>query len=492
MSFRIGLLFRITLTLVMIAGSAAAEERCVSQETPRQCLRRLIAAHAYEAAQAAMAAVPTGSSAATSPVQTAVHDFQTAASATVDGSSAKDSNKALTLAYNLPSKLLGASQQTNLVVTLTDPALSPAFLAASDPATIAQFKNALGHGDDVALSLALNPLSQHFGRSIDPNRALFESILFALVSGPVPTTAAIPETSFDTPFVQILPDAAARITAMIEFETASMVAMPAAAGRLTQDFVRLVSNQPQMFVTGLYHHRKPEVGPQESGYRVTWEISTDNINSFRRNGGRDCEAQGTCLAAFNDYANRTAGTHSNGRLALAIEYHTTLANDTGSASPPTTETGARELTFSAAYGREIASFISGKQGRFDFAVSYNAKHSKQIVFPSAATTAPQLARTGHAEFGSGAETQLLPQPTTRFSTTATATQPIGNGVSIPFSVGWSDQEQWLPGTESPNRAGNGHARPFSTNKRGFEAHLGIRYQPSFSKPSQPPRECCCK
>lgn len=491
MSFRHAI--RFALFFGLIAASAVAEERCLSEETPRQCLRKLLAARLYDVAQTAMKGPATGVEPAGSPIQTAAHDFQKTATTQVDGSSARDSKKALTLAYNLPSSLLGANQQTNVVATLKDPALSDAFLNEANEAAIAQRKKSLGHGDDVAISVAFNPLSQHFGRSIEPHRALFESILFALVTNPGPATAAIPETSFDTPFVQIIPDAAARMNAMIELEAAANAVMPsAAATRLAQDFARLAGDQPQLFFTYLYHHRKPEVGPRERGYRVTWEIGADNLNGFRRNGGRDCESQGTCLAAFSDYANRTASRHTKWQLALAMEFHDTLTNVIPEVitAPPTTEKSAHELTLSAAYGREIASFAGVNQGRFDFAVSYDAKRSNITAFP-AATTNPQAARA-LATFS--AQTQLIPPPITRFSATATVTQPIGAGVSILFSIGWKDVADWIPATYGPTASPqppSGKPRP--RNLRGFEVRLGIRYQPSFSRPSPPsPKECCCR
>jgi hypothetical protein len=483
MSFRFAVLF------LLIATAAAAEERCISSETPRHCLQRLITAHAYEAAQNALTQVTTGPSAASSPAQTAMKDFLTTASAHLDGSSAADGKKSLTFAYNLAT----SNQQSNIEVTLTDPSLSAAVKEESDPAQAAALKKELGNSDDVAISLAINPLTQHVGRGLDPHRRLFESLMSALVSNPAPAPATIPAASFDTPFAEIFPDAAARMAAMMDVESLSLSALPATATRLTQDFARLVSNQPQLFFTVIGQRRQPTTGPNQRGGRVTWEIRTDNLNTFRRNEGRGCEAQGTCLTAFNDYANRTASGHNHGQLALAVEYLKIEANDPRLTAPPATELAAKTLTFSAVYGREITSFVSSQPGRFDFAVSYNGKE---------ATTVPAVAPTMHRIIPMvdlNQQVQQLPPVTTRLSATATVTQPLGNGVSIRLGAAWKDNQVWLPGTGSPlvspeQPPGNGHMAPFSKHESGIEARVGFLYQfPSFRRPPSPPKkECCCR
>jgi hypothetical protein len=486
---------RFVLLFGLIATSAVAEERCLSEETPRQCLQRLIATRAYETAQAALGATTTGTSTATTPVRTALKDFLSAASAQLDGSTVKDSGQSLTLDYNLPGTILGASRQVNLEMTLTDPVLSPVVSAeaANDPVGTALLKDALRRGDDVAIGLTYNQATRRFGRSIVPHKALFDSMLLALISGSGLATASVPAASFDTPFVQILPDPAARIAAMAEFETASIAIMPAAAVRLTEDLKRLAGNQPQFFVTGLYRHRKPAVGPDERGARVTWEIGTDNINSFRRNGGAGCEAQGTCLAAFNDYATRTAARHRTGRLALAIEYHVTDTNMPPLTAPAVTQLSGHTLTWSAVYGQEITSIISGRKGRIDLALTYDGKHTAQNFRTSG------LSNSRIAPLAFVAQSQLLPPATTRSSAVVTVTQPLWNGVSIPIAFEWKDELEWLPGTGSPQVSpapppGNGHIQPFSKNNQGFNVRIGIRLQvPSFSRPSQPPsKECCCR
>jgi hypothetical protein len=484
---------RLVFLLILIASSASAEERCLSTETPRQCMKRLITTRAYVTAQAALAGANTGPGIVSSPIRSAVKDFLSAGSAQIDGSSVKDSGQALTIDYNLPGSILGGRHQVNLEVTLPDPQMSTAVAAEAGSTP----PEALTRGDDVLASLSFNPVTRSLGRSLAPHRALFDSMLLTLVGNATPGTTSIPAASFDTPFAQLVPDAAARMTAIAEFETTMIAAIPPVADVVTQDLTRLANNQPQLFVSVLSHYRKPKVGQRESGYRLTWEIGTDNINSFRRGAGRDCEAQGTCLAAFNDYTSRTAAAHNTSRLSLSIEFHRIEPNNPALTAPPVIQLGSHKLTYSAIYGHEFISLVTGKPARIDLALNYDGKnttHTQSITGSS----------LPHASvFLNVPPSQLLPPPITRYSAAATVTQPLFGGVSIPISVVWAEHTDWLPGTQLPpvndspqlpSLPGNGHTAPFSMTSRTVTFEVGLQFKiPSPRPSSRPtPQSCCCK
>jgi hypothetical protein len=480
MSLRIAILF------IFIATAASAEERCTFDQTPRQCMRRLIESRAYEAAQGQLSTVTTAPSVTSSPVRTALKDFLNAAAAHVDGSTLKDSGQAITFDYNVPA----FRPQLNFQVTLPDPALSPVVNAevGNNASAKALFNDALRRGDDVTGSISFNTVNRLFGLSLRPHRALFDSMLQTLAVDTAPPAVSVRNADFDTTFAQLFPDPSTRITAMAEFEAASIAALPVAAQRISDDLTRLAANQPQLFATVQYHHRKPAIGANERAYRLTWEIGSDNLNAFRRNGGRNCEAAGTCLAAFGDYAARTAARHRSGRLSLAIEYRDTDDNDPGLTAPPVIERGSHKLTYSVAYGQEIPSFFSGQRGRIDWTLNFDGKSTTRNL-----TATPQL-RDVAASATIGPAPQIIPPSTTRWSAAGMLTQPLWRGVSLPLSVVWLDREQWLPGTFpplaiSPPPAGPGtQTRPYRTHEREFEVHVGIRYVP---QPRQP-RECCCR
>src|SRR5438067_824041 len=204
--------FALILFLGGIAFDAAAQQRCLSDDTPRQCMRRLITTRAYVNAQAEAASTNSGTPAVIGPIRSAVKDFLSAASAHLAGSTVKDSGTAFTIDYNLPGTLLGARRQVNLEAVVTDPALSPAVQAdlASDSAKLSAAKQSLGRGDDILVALSFNPITPRFGRSVESNQALLDSMVLAFAAGSAPAIAAIPAERFDTAFSQIVADPAAR------------------------------------------------------------------------------------------------------------------------------------------------------------------------------------------------------------------------------------------------------------------------------------------
>src|SRR5258707_10865477 len=115
--------------------------------------------------------------------------------------------------------------------------------------------------------------------------------------------------------------AAGRVAATAELATtAASMQLPAAAALLGRDFARLLSNQSQLYVWAGVHRRAAIVGQNETSAGVTWEIGRENLGDFLRGDGRDCEANGTCLAAFSDYTSRVAQNPADSRLALSVAY----------------------------------------------------------------------------------------------------------------------------------------------------------------------------
>lgn len=490
---------RVIAIALLIFGAARAQagERCLPSDTPRQCVQRLITARAWDTAQATLADSNTGTSTVASPVRSAVKDFLAAASAHVEGSSAKDSGTALVIGYNY-------MKQVNLEATFPDPKPSP---AASSTATSTTTSSAsatdttgtgalpqLSRGDDVLVTLSYNLLTRRFGRDI--NKPLFDSILLALVSKTAPTTAAVPVTSYDTPFVQLIPDAAARVTAMAEYETAAIAAMPDVAKQLGTDLGELANRQPQIFASGLYQRRAPQIGPDLHGFRLTWEIGNDNLNSFRDQGGRDCETRGDCLAAFTDFTARNAKRHRTGRLALAIQYGKTALNNEGKF----TEVATQYLTYMATYGQQISSFTA-QPTRIDLSYTYDGKRwTKGFTTGGTGATSRRV-----STFAAPVDQTVIPPSSIHDALGFTVTQSIGRNLTVPVSVVRSNHDDWTPGTNCviaapPNSVSSPvvivpspPCTPPAHRRHGeTEYRLGLRIQlPSFSRPPQNP-SCCCK
>jgi hypothetical protein len=485
---------RIVLALLVgVATAAAAEERCLSTDTPRQCVRRLIVARAYVAAQAETEEANSGTPAVTGPIRSAVKDFLSTLTTQLDGSTIKDSGTAFTLDYNLPGAILGARRQVNLQAVVTDPALSAGAMAAlhDDAAALSAAKHSLHRGDDVSVRLSFNPVTQRLGRGVEQHRALLDAMLAGFTATSAPAIAAVPAERLDVSFAEIFPDPAARVSAMLDFENAAIAAMPAVLQRLETDLGELGKNQPQLYVTGVVHRRAALVGPSEREFLLTWEISTDNVNSFRRAEGRGCEERGTCLAAFTDYMTRRTREHRAGRLSLQVGYRLTAENDPGIALQPLQEAASHLFTYSATYGQEFTTLLTRKPARFELTFAYDGRvRTHTVTPPVGGLFNPRAAAV---------PPQVLPSPRTR-SIAATITQPLMGNLFLPASIVYRNREEWLPGTSlaplpiSPVTPGNGQTVPFRTHESGFEIRVGVLYRaPSLSRPPSPPsgKDCCC-
>src|SRR5688572_6508278 len=265
--------------LVVAALTLRAQEPCLPTDTPRHCFHRAVAVpegslppqpvvqQAAKAVESTVASFMTSASGLNAPVRSTLKDFLSVLSSNADTAVLGGDDTHLTFGYRI-------YRQLRLETEFVNPQLSELTKSTSDAATIAELEKSLTALDDLTAGLTFAPSTRRFGQLIAPHRTLFESMLLvqALAAGGIAATDA------DKPFTGLAVDPAA-------FDAAARALPPKG---VSEQFARLLKNQPQLYATASHRFRKDVVGPREWAARLTWEIGTQNLNGFYRNEGRGC------------------------------------------------------------------------------------------------------------------------------------------------------------------------------------------------------------
>lgn len=474
---------------VVAEPSLADEVHCLETDTPRECVRRL-QTEREAAVQAAVAAVNSGAGSVSSPARSALKDFLSVAAAHLDGSVLEDRGQSLAFTYNVPIRLRETRHQVQVETVFATPQISNA-AAASAGTTAPTLVSTLSNADDVRSALSFNPATRRLGRGIAPHRELFETLLLPLL---MPATGeelgGIAWTSFDLPFNGIVADPATRAAVISGFETSARNALPPAADKLAADFATLLSNQPQLYATGVVHYRNPIIGPRVWQAMVTWEIGSHNLNGFYARDGKRCAGARACVDAFQRYVQRTPTALSRGRLALSLAYNSVLASAPDIVNPYVTPS-ATGLVYTAAYGLPFASFVRGREGRLDFTLTYDGTE----IRPDVVSTSPfsRIAVSGVE----GPRPQSLAPPRDRLVVAGTYTQRLSERMTVPISFVWSDHSESLPGACATSDASPPIllcAPPVTTTERPLVIRVGLTYKIPPRAPersSARPCSCCC-
>jgi hypothetical protein len=485
--------FLFVLSMTGVIPIADAEEHCADRDTPRQCLQRLNVEQAVAAAQAPAATANTGTNTPGTPARSALKDFLSVVSANVEGSVLSDvKDESIVLGYNLPVDPFGKGIQLRPEMVFAKPKLSEAVQSVAG-SSLPALKNSLSAASDVLASLSFNVTSRTFGRSLAPHHALFDSMLTAVLTSQGDTgLGGVPLSSFDQPFDAIAPDDTARAGLITAFEGAARTSLPAVAENLVKGLGVLLNNQPQIYASVNYHLSKEIGGPRSYSAIVTWEIGSQNLNGFYAHEGHDCEATNTCVGAFERYMKRTRKALMADRLALTIEYNRTLKSlpklpdDTSPLFVTPQQTG---YIYAIAYGRPFASFLTGQEGRIDFTYAFDGKSTSRNV--GVATGPVRTASFAMVTFSAGL--QSVPPPRDRYVATGTYTQKLTDGLSVPFSVIWSNHEESFPGPCTVINASPAivSCKPtFTTGTRKVTLRTGINFKiPSVRRPKS--CGCCC-
>jgi hypothetical protein len=185
-------------------------------------------------------------------------------------------------------------------------------------------------------------------------------------------------------------------------------------------FAELLSNQEQIYASGVYRALDPIAGPSTASIKATYELGGKNLSKFKRYNGTVCSSanlasetgRGACLDAFNAYVanQRLLGW----RVAATLDYQQTLANTIDLPEYKvhlTTESAVSNIiTFTA--GRRLDDATSSRERRIDIAASYENV-------------------TGD------------PTRDDRLVVVGTWTQELSDNIYLPITFTWANKEQYL-------------------------------------------------
>jgi hypothetical protein len=444
-------------TLTLTAAAAHAQQ-CKPTDTVLACWMRFNPAAGSDvpgntpvesATQATVTAANTGVSSLVSPSGSAVKDFMSLFSASIESASLTSSGQALTLDYNPPFDILGTDHALKLQATFNKPQLNNQLTAqfASNPAGLTPFTNSLANTDDVAISGTFQPTSERFGRSIVPNRPFFRQMVNSIAPDRFRWQMALANAIASTPLVETqtfasLP-ADRQESAMTAIESAakSQQTFLRGIGTLADAFARLLNNQPQLYASAVYDARRNVVGPNEWAVKGTYELSTHNLNTFRRRNAAACsataladaKAAAQCAALLETFAD--AGAYD--RLVMSVEYHRTnqryIAGDPNLAGFTFGYPRAHSFGYQLTYGRPMQGAVTGTtNGRIDVSFRYD-----DVRNPANSSLNVQSQATG----------------------SVTYTQKINDSFSLPISLIFAN-----------------HASDVTNVNKKLNAHFGLVYK----------------
>lgn len=451
--------FLLTLALAFTAA-AQQQQTCVATDTPQQCWNKFVPAvtvvvppaTASDMESEAMSA-NTGISNLTSPSGSALKDFLSMFSASIESATVTESSNTVTLESNLPAPTADA-HKLKLQLVFTSPQLDSQVVTAlgSNAAQITALQDDLSSTDDLTGSLSYNPATTAIGRSVVPHGDFFD----ALVSAAFPTQASLDEarrnairaaniTDLSQPFSAIAdPDQRATAISAIQSSASALGSALTETDAMRSSFALLLSNQPQAYASVLYHYRNELVGPDEYAAKATLEMSSRNLRSFYklyttctpqtfRNiaAASRMATAADCLSKLKAYAAPLAKKDSGTRLSFSLDYKKTdarsfaLADNAGTISNESSSSTIATLVLGIV---PMGSESGSTTGRLDFSASYENV-------------------TGD------------PLKNNRFVASATYTQKINDMLSIPVSLVYANKEQYL-----------------SNVNEKLNAHFGVLYK----------------
>ncbi|MEA2488855.1 MAG: hypothetical protein QOH21_647 [Acidobacteriota bacterium] len=435
------ILLPLLLASSLIAAVPAQAQQCTQADTVLTCWQRFVPpvpaltpaqqqTAATTATQQTVAAANTGITTLTSPADSAIKDFLTLFTASLESATLQDSGEALTFDWNPQLPILGTTGALKVQAVLGNAQLSAQATTslAGNATAISDLTSSINYGDDIALSLSVNPTTERLGRSIGPNRDYFETWLLHIVppqgADDQAFTAALVAANMGTnQQFQSLP-AEQRQSTQTAVETAAraQAAVRNSIRRFSVAFATLLNNQSQFHGSAIRTMRRNIVGTNEWSADLTYEWGPRNLTSFRKKFAGTCGPDKIITAAIATNCAQTMETYAQeaatDRLAFTAEYH--VANqrwiDLPQYSVAYSIPRARTMVYSLKYGRPLAPVVNKSGGRIDLDVDFEDVSSQADV-------------------------------KNRLVASLTYTYKVSDTVSIPVGLVYASHEKDLPTTD---------------------------------------------
>lgn len=446
----------ILLTALALTSIPAAGQLCTVNDTPQGCWDKYLPPYVAPAPAAMtaqtnkqVAAMNTGITNLISPSDSALKDFLTLLSGSLESATFSESEgQALTFDYNPQFEILGSPGTFKFQAVFNNAQLSSQLTGAlaSNTAAVNTLDESLDLESDVALSATLNPNNRRFGRSIKPHRQYFETWLIAVAPSDATEDDAFAKAIEGVPnLVDVndqfsdlgLADAQAR-AAVQAFETAAKATKTRRdrIKKYTDAFATLLGNQSQLYASAIYSARKSIVGPNQFSGTLTFEWGPRNLSTFiKDNPGCGPSAfannvsgdvAGKCVDTISSYAKDAA----TDRLKFSLEYGRTNRRwiDLPEYSVQYGIPRSHKLVYSLTYGRPLTAPMNTAGARIDLTVDYEDVSDQS-------------------------------QADNRLVGSATLTYKINDAFSVPIGVVYASHEEDLP-----------------ENDEQLNAHFGLIYK----------------
>lgn len=427
------------LIVLILGGTPLQAQTCELSQRIIDCWNLFLPApepveEAKESASAEtgnqVAMANTGITNLLSPSDSALKDFLTLLSMSLESATfAEDANsQAFTFDWNPQLAFLGTPTAFKFQAVFNNAQLSSDLTTAleSNAAAITTLDQSLDLESDVALSGTVNPMSARFGRSIEPHRTYFQTVLLEVLPDQTKEFDELiqalssanlqPRNRFD----QAPADQQQSLLRRVQDTARAAQAKRNKTKTFTDAFATLLSNQSQFYASAIYSARRNIVGPNQFSGKITYEHGPRNLSSFQRNNA-DCDSSKVSSAnavACADKMVAYARDAATDRIAFSLQYDRTNRRwiDLPDLAVAYGIPRSTRLVYSLTYGRPLTAPMGERSARVDLSIDYE-------------------------------DVQNSVEKVNRLVGSATYTYKVNDSFSLPISLVYASHEADLPTTD---------------------------------------------